>query len=363
MPTIHSHIANFRPMTYATDHVPPEDILDCSLGVNPYGCPPSALEAVRGIALRDLSHYPHGNELQEAIVRHWAPLVELEPGNIVLGNGSMPLLVNSNRLFLSPGSRVYGLLPGFSGYTDDVNVSGATYSGYCITPDTAVQEVAKGFLAGLEECRPDMVFLENPNNPTGLALGPEEVEEIVSKAGEMGIPILVDEAYGDYLPAAQSAVRLVPRYAGLIVTRTFSKGLGLASFRLGYAVTGRRVAENLIKTGSVFDGNAPGRVAAQAALEDRAFAEQTVDRIRADKARLLGALKNLRVYPTAPATPIMTLYTDPEIDLYGHLLRHGINAVPGVSFETVGRRGVRLILHDNIDELLRRLASADAAIV
>ena len=362
MPIINPAITAHQPMTYATDQEVPRDALDCSLGINPYGCSPRVQEALREITIGDLSDYPHGTGLRDDLAAHWAPHAALDKEQIVLGNGSVQLLININRLFLAPGRRSLGVVPGFSAYTDDVGISGAKFNGIHFTPDMSSAQLVAALLEGTERCKPDLICLENPNNPTGQALELAEVEAIVAGADALGIPILVDEAYGDYLPDAQSAICLLPRYEWLMVTRTFSKSMGLAGFRLGYAAVHRPVAEALLKTGSAYDGNGPGRILARAALADRDFAQQTLARVQTDKARLLAVLHNIKAYPTHPNVPIMALSTERDVDLYAHLLNHGINAVPGVSFETIGERGVRLIVHRNIEEQVRRLSAADTAL-
>jgi len=363
MPQINGYIANFTPANYATGETALEGMLDCSLGVNPYGCSAAVTAALQGF---DMSHeasaYPHTDGLKEAIVRYWTPWATLTAVRIVYGNGSMDLLADINRLFLYPGAKVFGVMPGFSAYSDDVRMCGASYTGFTLTSALSESETIDGILAGIRQEKPHMICLENPNNPTGYAFTLAGVERVVSLAEEMDIPILVDEAYGDFLPQSQSAICLSSKYKSLVVSRTFSKGFGLAGLRVGYAVADTYITENLQKISCLFNANVLGRRAAEAALGDMRFMEETVASVRRGKRAILGAMHNIFTYPTAETTPIMTLCTGRDVDLFEHLLRFGVFAVPGAGFEGLSRRNVRLILHRDIDELAARLTAADSAL-
>ena len=339
MPRMNHHISTHIPAPYATGQTASANMLDCSLGVNPFGCSPIVSRAFEGLALSGISAYPHEDALKAALARHWAPWAQIGADNLLYGNGSMGLLADINRLFLFPGARVFGIMPGFSAYHDDVCMRGAALTGATLTPD-----------------------LENPNNPTGFALSLSEVKRIADLAEGRDIPLLVDEAYGDYRPNDQSAICLVPRFSTLMVTRTFSKGFGLAGLRIGYAVASPAVAENLKKIICIFNANTLGREAAKLALCDTAFVRQTIEAVRTGKAIMMGALKNIAHYPTSETTPIVTLTTARDVDLFEHLKAFGIFAVPGESFESLDRRCVRLILHRDVDALAIRLSAADKAL-
>jgi len=362
VPRMNHHISTHIPATYATGQTASANMLDCSLGVNPFGCSPTVSRAFEGLALSGISAYPHEDALKAALARHWAPWAQIGADNLLYGNGSMGLLADINRLFLFPGARVFGIMPGFSAYHDDVCMRGATLTGQALTPDITEETLIQGMLEGIRREQPDMVYLENPNNPTGFALSLSEVKRIADLAEGLDIPLLVDEAYGDYRPNDQSAICLVPRFSTLMVTRTFSKGFGLAGLRIGYAVASPAIAENLKKIICIFNANTLGREAAKLALCDTAFVRQTIEAVRTGKAIIMGALKNIAHYPTSETTPIVTLTTARDVDLFEHLKAFGIFAVPGESFESLDRRCVRLILHRDVDALAIRLSAADKAL-
>jgi len=362
MPRMNRYISTYNPATYATGQMPSANMLDCSLGVNPFGCSPTISKAFECFALSGVIAYPHEDTLKDALAHHWAPWAHIGVDNLVYGNGSMGLLADINRLFLFPGARVFGIVPGFSAYYDDVLMRGTALAGLTLTPDTTEETLIQGVLEGIRREKPDMIYLENPNNPTGFALSLSGVKRVADLAESLDIPLLVDEAYGDYRPNDQSAIALVTKFSVLMVTRTFSKGFGLAGLRIGYAVASAGIAENLKKISCIFNANTLGRAAAKLALCDTAFVHQTIKAVHTGKAMIMGALKNISHYPTSETTPIMTLNTGRDVNLFEHLKAFGIFAVPGESFESLDKRCVRLILHRDVDALAIRLSAADKAL-
>ena len=82
----------------------------------------------------------------------------------------------------------------------------------------------------------NVIYLDNPNNPTGKIIPLEEIEEVVKKAAELDIAVIVDEVYGDFMSKENSSISLINQYDNLLIVRSFSKGFGLAGLRIGYVI-------------------------------------------------------------------------------------------------------------------------------
>jgi histidinol-phosphate aminotransferase len=195
--------------------------VDLSDNTNLWGPPPSVQRAATGFAGGDVSRYPSAfsEDLKQAIARYTG----VDESCIVTGCGSDDVLDSAIRAFGVAGDRLAQLDPTFSMIRAFASLNGFSVSGV-----SAMEEnLAKAFV----ETDARLIYLCSPNNPTGGVIGPDVVEAII--AGSSGI-VIIDEAYIDF--GGVSSLRLLERYDNVLVTRTFSKAFGLASFRVGYGV-------------------------------------------------------------------------------------------------------------------------------
>ena len=240
-------------------------ILKMASNENPLGASPKALAAIRG-ALDDLAYYPDGSgyELKHALERKFG----VPPERVVLGNGSNDVLELVARSFLTPADSAVYSRHAFLVYPLVVQAIGAKH----------IEVPAKAFGSDLEAMaraiREDtkLVFLANPNNPTGTFNDWASVRAFVERVpGD--VLVVLDEAYGEYLPAAQQSPSLgwITQHPNVVVTRTLSKAYGLAGLRIGFAVADPRVADLMNRVRQPFNVNHLAMVAAVAALDDEAF--------------------------------------------------------------------------------------------
>jgi histidinol-phosphate aminotransferase len=178
-----------------------------------------------------------------------------------------------------------------------------------------------------------VMYLDNPNNPLGRAFDPAQVEHLAAICDRTGTALLVDEAFGDYLDDAASAIHLVPRYRNLIVVRSFSKALGLAGERIGYMFLSAELARVYREIDVPYE---PGIVAQTLAIEtlsDPAWMDRVRAEVRQAKKRIVEALSHtdVRVLPTHPDVAIMAIQR-PGADLSCDLRQKGIVALPGSAF-------------------------------
>lgn len=246
---------------------------------NPLGPSPLALEALRA-ALPAVHRYPDGGAV--VLAEKLAARLGVAPQRIVFGNGSNELLELSCRLFAGPGDEVLFSADAFLVYPLVSIAVGAT----------AVKAPPRGFAHDLEAIaerltpRTRVVFLANPNNPTGTIFRRGQWERFLARVPE-DVCVVLDEAYFEYVedPEYPCGLDYLDRHPGLIVTRTFSKIYGLAGLRIGYGVGALEVMDGLARLRQPFNVNLLAQVAACAALDDDAHVEASRQRVRAGRRR------------------------------------------------------------------------------
>lgn len=318
-----------------------EGILDCSQGVNPYGPPAQALEAVRAFDPGRLGNYPHTHAAHDAIIRYWSGQAALRRENILLVDGSVSALYLINQLFARPGAKVVGFYPSFTDMIVNVDMQGMEYAG--VPPrDGDYREDVESLLAAMDE-NTSLVYIDNPNNPTGQLLSREELAPVLKRARELGAYVLIDEAYGDFVGREASVLPALPENENLLVLRTFSKGFGLAGLRAGYVLASEKLVEYLGKTTNPYAMGELTREAAAAAMEapdhPAAHAAYFAEAKRRIRESVGGKLSLLR---TDGRVPICTLCHREDVDLQAALYEKGILTVSGEEFDCMGRRFVRL---------------------
>ncbi|MGB1110918.1 MAG: histidinol-phosphate transaminase, partial [Gammaproteobacteria bacterium] len=238
------------------------DAVKLASNENPLGASPLVASAIEA-QLSDLGRYPDGNgfELKAALAKS----LDVAPERITLGNGSNDILDLIGRAFLAPGrSAVYSEY-GFVVYPIAIQAAGAVAH---VAP-------ARDFghdLSAMRECVDDnttLVFIANPNNPTGTYLPSADLEGFIRDLPER-VMVVVDEAYFEYVdqPDYPNALDWIDRYPNLIVTRTFSKIHSLAALRLGYSISHPEVADLLNRVRHPFNVNSLAQAAGLAALAD-----------------------------------------------------------------------------------------------
>ena len=329
--------------SYAVEGPENQYLIDCGDGVNVLTVSEKARAALAGIPYEAAQTYPHTVEMKKAIRRYWADLVDLPLSQIFLGEGSQSLLYDTCRLFLEPGDRVIGIGPCYAEFASDVGMWGAEYDFVPLRRENKFQFHVEEMLRRMDGSH-KLVYMDTPNNPTGQAIPLDEVEAVVKRAEELSIPIIVDEAYGDYMPREQSALTLTPKYENLVVLRSFSKAHGLAGIRAGYGLLPRQLTVPLDNITHPYICSTPARIIARAALEDEGFLERTRHITAQCKAPFLERQwKNLTVSHTSPETPILLLtHSDPKVNLKKAFDPFRIKVVSGTSCVGLGINSVRI---------------------
>lgn len=243
-------------------------LIKLSANENSLGCSPEATAALV-TAKVSVSRYPDpaSNALREALGAHFG----LEPEQIVCGTGSDELLNLIALGYGGPGDEIIYVRYGFSVYDIAARKCAATV---VVAPDKDYGTDVDALLALVNE-KTRVVFIADPNNPTGTWLGAEEMARL-----HAGLPsdcvLVLDQAYGEYLEDdGPVAFDLARRYANVLITRTFSKIYGLAAERIGWAYGQPGLIATLNRIRAPFNVTSAGHAAAMAALGDRDFVERS----------------------------------------------------------------------------------------
>ncbi|MEP7015026.1 MAG: histidinol-phosphate transaminase [Verrucomicrobiota bacterium] len=247
--------------------VDPVEIIKLASNENPLGPSPKALTAMHG-ALESADLYPDGGAFY--LRRSLASKFGLSHENIILGNGSNEIIEFLGHAFLRPGDDVIAPRHSFIAYKLVATLFGAR------TIETAAPDFQPDLEHLLDSLTPNtkIVFIANPNNPTGVLISQPEIDKFISRL-PTGIVAVFDEAYFEFLENPPDMFPYVRSNQNVIVLRTFSKIHGLASLRVGYGVASRELIQVLQKTRQPFNVNGIAQAGALAALEDTAHQHKT----------------------------------------------------------------------------------------
>lgn len=303
------------------------DIIKLASNENPLGCSPRVLTAIES-GLSELSLYPDGNGfvLKKALSDFYnRPLEE-----ITLGNGSNDILELVGRAFLQPGDEAVFSQHSFAVYPLVAQAVGAT--GVCVPAQRWGHDLAA--MAAAVSDRTRVVFIANPNNPTGTWVEERELDAFLMALPE-NVLVVLDEAYGEYVEEGYlpNGLDYLDRYPNVIVARTFSKAYGLAALRVGYAFAHPDITNVMNRVRQPFNVNALALRAAVAALGDQEF----VARSRASNAtgmkQLIEGIKQLGLSYIPSRGNFLSIDLRREgLPVYQALLRQGVIVRPVANY-------------------------------
>jgi histidinol-phosphate aminotransferase len=309
-----------------------------------------------------ISSYPDpaASELKKAIIEFWRGRAQLKTSNIKVGLGSVELLQNINKAVFDPGDIALGIAPQFTDYISEVEILGGIYEYVPLGLDKDYKFSLDNFLNAMDR-KYKLYYIDNPNNPTGQIISLSSIEAILKKAAGFDAVVLVDEAYGDFMDLDKSAVTLANKYDNLLVTKSFSKGLGIAGARVGYLVASEEFCEQYSKVAVPF-ASTPGLVLAAAALSDPEFILNCRKWIKERKLAVADAIKKMRYFYTDFEVPIIgILHPDENVDIYEELKKRGIITDRG--FLTLGNNFTRLrVPADGNDRVIAAIKDIESTI-
>jgi histidinol-phosphate aminotransferase len=254
---------------------------------NPLGPSPRALAAIRE-RLETLHRYPDGSGYY--LKSRLSEKFSLPRERILLGNGSNELIELIVRTFLEPGDEAVQAFPTFLVYEKIIKGAGCKMVSVPLT-DFGLD--LKG-IADAVTSRTKVLFVNNPNNPTGTILKTSEINDFLKNIPE-DVIVVLDEAYMEFVTDTLFAdgTLFLDTHPGIIVLRTFSKLYGLAGLRIGYGFTSEKIADYINRVRQPFNANSLAQAAATAALDDEEFVNKTLKTVREGLGFLQEHLKRL----------------------------------------------------------------------
>ncbi len=299
-----------------------DSIVKLASNENPRGIGPRTRAALDA-ALGDVARYPDGNghDLKFALSRRYG----VDMGSIVIGNGSNDVLELVSLAFLSQGRSAVYSQHCFAVYPLATQARGAR----------GIQVPAKNWghdlaaMAAAVDAETSVLWIANPNNPTGTIVRPDELEAFLRKVPERVI-VVVDEAYNEYLsPDLKSeTVKWLKRHPNLIVSRTFSKAYGLAGLRVGYAFAHPSVADVLNRVRQPFNVNSLALAAAAAALDDMEFVARSYAENLSGLRQIEEGARALGLEWIPSHGNFITVRVGKANDVYRRLLKRGVIVRP-----------------------------------
>ncbi len=310
------------------------DIVKLASNENPWGPSPAAIEAVKA-GLSNLSRYPDGS--RHDLKKGLAEKLSVTPQRITLGNGSSEVLEIIARVFLGPGREAVFSEYAFAMYPIFTQAAGAkariAKAGGADSPMPYGHDLDA--MAALINEKTRVVFIANPNNPTGTYVPATSLYRFIeSLPGH--VVCVVDEAYFEYVEKDDfpDAPGWINRFPNLIVTRTFSKAYGIAGLRVGYAISDPEISELMNRIRQPFNINAMALQAALAALEDQEHLGKSHRSNLSGLAFLSHAFRerSLEVIPSIANFVCVDVKRD-SVQLFNGLLREGIIIRPLANYQ------------------------------
>lgn len=246
------------------------DIVKLASNENPLGPSPRVLEALPAV-MPDLARYPDGSAWR--LKQKLSGRLGVDPARITVGNGSNDVLELLARVFLNETNESVVSQHSFVVYPLVTKAIGA---GLRVVPARNYGQDLEATLNTIS-AKTRMVFIANPNNPTGTWVDETSLVSFLDQVRE-DVIVVLDEAYFDYVqvPDYPDGMKLIDRYPNLVVTRTFSKAYGLAALRMGYAVSHPDIADLMNRVRQPFNVNSMSLAAAEAALDDGEYLAESI---------------------------------------------------------------------------------------
>lgn len=269
----------------------PGEAVKLNTNENPYRASEKVYDAIRAEAELGLSRYPDplATSFREEVTKKF----QVDPNSVLCGNGSDDLLTILTRTFVGSGELLRLPYPSYILYKSLAEIQGAYSEEVCFNEDWTLPN---GFFTDPASLYSEqdasgklrLVFLPNPNSPSGTVLPKERILEV---AQQLPCPLVVDEAYADF--AEEHCIDLVEKCDKIIVCRTLSKSYSLAGLRFGFLVAAPKFIEAMLKVKDSYNCDSLSIAAATAALKDEDWLVENRQKILATRARLTKRMRKL----------------------------------------------------------------------
>ncbi len=276
---------------YAPDHRPIALNADLSLNINPFGVSEKVTKRLKSLDASKIFHYYLENKKLLGLI---ADYIQVKPENILIGDGCDGCLEMIAKTFIAKNDSVIIPIPTFHRYEFHTKLMGGKavlvpMENFLLNAETVLKEANQN--------SSKLVFLCNPNNPTGMELDQKEKIELIKHFRGL---IVIDEALADITSVNES--RLISEHKNLIIVRSFSKSFGFASLRIGYIVADKEVINYIKKVSSPFKVNGVAQELAVEALQDQGHIQDSIKFLKEEREYLIAELEQIGLLCTKSTT-------------------------------------------------------------
>jgi histidinol-phosphate aminotransferase len=271
--------------------IPPERLIKLDANENPYGSLPEVKESLAASDALHIYPDPESRRIRKLLAVHH----QVRDSSIVVGAGADELIDLIMRIVIEPGDIVINCPPTFGMYAFDGALNNANLITVPRRADFSLD--LPGILQAVEEHKPRLLFLANPNNPDGGMISVTEFRQLVN----LPLLLVMDEAYIQFIDRGQSVLKEVESHNNLIVMRTFSKWAGLAGLRIGYGVFPEEFVPMLMRAKQPYNVSVAAEQAAVITMQNLSKAEENIAQIIKNRGQLFQALAQftwLKPYPS-----------------------------------------------------------------
>ncbi len=303
-----------------------ENIIKLASNENPLGCSPRVYQTLSKLTAQDIANYPAYliHPLKAALAQKYG----VDEKGITLSNGSDFIFTLLLMLFaLASKKHMLTHDKAFSTYAIQAQTLGIPF---VTTPLMANWQVDVKALIATVNDNTGLIFIANPNNPTGLIIPIEEIESILKSIPKTCILVL-DEAYYEFAYDLEDrrTLQLIDAYPNLVITRTFSKAYGLAGLRMGYAFASKEITELLLRIQLPFMVNQVALEASLSALQDQVFLQEVIENNKQGMQQMRSSLHALNLTTLESHCNFITFDCGKNaLPIYSELLNHGIIVRP-----------------------------------
>lgn len=332
-------------------------IIDCSLGTNPF-IEENLIKKYIEECTSEINKYPsiQYELLKDELLIFFKDYLcdSVNKDNIAFGSGTMGILRNICEFLIQEGTKVLAVAPQFPRFISEVELKKGICGYYNLEKKNNYKFIAKDFMEQINN-NYSVISIENPNNPTGQIIDINDIEKIVKKAKQYNIIVIIDEAYGDYMPLNNSAIKLVDKYDNIMVLKSASKFYGLPNHRIGYLFADKELIKiyNEIALPFAFS-DLSASIFIKALKNYKNFEDTKLKTIEVNK-QIYKALKNKNYIYTSIETPIFTVKTDKYENLTKKLMEEGIIAENCSYFINLDSTYTRIRISNDYEKLIRIL--------
>lgn len=304
-----------------------EEVIKLASNENLYGPSRKALQKIRQI-LSKINYYPDANVYY--LTQALAKKLGVSPANLLFSNGTDEMILLIALTFFEPSDNIVISENAFIRYQMAAQVMGIAWKSvpmreYCHDVDALLDAVDENTKA---------IFIDNPNNPLGTAIGKTEIEHLLDRTPER-VLVVIDEAYREFVQRPDyhfDSVSYISRHKNLVLLRTFSKIYGLAGLRIGYAIADESVLGAILRVKPPFNVNSLAQGAALAAIDDEEHIRRTVEKVSQQKRWLYKKLKQLGLNALPSETNFITIDIGDSVKVAGELMKRGVIVRPLAGF-------------------------------